>query len=229
MNYNNFGLIKISGAYFQDKEEELMNFLNKNRDKKLVFMVGGGNITRGRYVESKDRLLKDRMGILSTLINGVSLGEKMLSLSLNPYICAPICNEDVINPYNPMKIKELMQKNTHKIIVCGGLGWSGNISTDTAMVVRGLELSCSWVCKISEIGGVFEEDPNINPEAKLLNYLDYDQALKYDAYDKSAALIAKENNLPLVFAKLDNLSKMISDLENGKFNSINSTIIKNLI
>lgn len=225
MHLNDFGLIKISGAYFQDKEQELLDFLSINRNKNLIFMVGGGNITRGRYVKSQHRLLKDRIGILSTLINGIALAEQMERLQLNPYICAPICNEDIINPYNPLHIKSIA--TSRKIILCGGLGWCGNVSTDTAMVVRGLELSCAWVCKISEAGGVFEEDPKKNLDAKLITKLNYDQALQYEAYDKTAVLLSKENELPLIFAKLENLSRMLPDLECGIFKSIDSTIIMN--
>ncbi|QEK38647.1 amino acid kinase family protein [Candidatus Cytomitobacter primus] len=229
----NFGLIKISGSYFKEHIHELLSFIKSNHNQNIIFMVGGGNIMRGRSVKSDKRLFKDRIGIMSTLINGIDLADKISDLGFDSYIASPICNEDIINKYNPIKIRQLMQNSHNKIIICGGLGWCGNVSTDTAMVIRGLELSCNWVCKASTVGGVFDKDPSSNVGAKLLHSLDYEQAIKYDAYDKSAILIAQENNLPLIVANLTNLSKMLPMLNNNNLNDIdnkimnkNSTIIK---
>ncbi len=207
--FQGYGLVKISGSYFSEHIDSLMKFIQNNQKNKLILMVGGGNIVRGRDSDNSKRLLKDRMGILSTLINAIDLSDKISNLDIKTYITSPICNEDIINPYNPLKIKSMMKKNDIQIIICGGLGWCGNVSTDTAMVIRGLELSCSWVCKASVVGGVFDSDPNSNINAKLITNLYYEEAIKYDAYDKSAIFIAKENKLPMLMSNLDNLTYII--------------------
>ncbi len=218
--FSGCGLIKISGAYFNEHLKSLITFLDNNKNQNLVLMVGGGNIVRGRSFTNSKRLLKDRMGILSTLINAIDLADKLSELNIESYITSPICNEDVINQYNPIAIKRIINQNKIQVIVCGGLGWCGNVSTDTAMVIRGLELSCNWVCKASTVGGVFDDDPQHNSSAKLLNQLTYDDALQYNAYDKSAVLIAKENSLPLVVSSLSELTKALSN-QDGNFTIVN--------
>ena len=219
-----YGLIKISGAYFNQHLPTLINFIKETKNCNLIFMVGGGNIVRGRDFATEQRLFQDRMGILSTLINGVNLASIMNDIDLQTHIVSPICNEDIINSYDPYKIKQIMKtKSQEKIIICGGLGWCGNVSTDTAMVIRGIELSCSWVCKASAVGGVFDDDPAQNTNAKIINNMNYHDALKYKAYDKSAVAIAEENHMPLIVSSLQNMIEWVHNNTIPK--NINGTIV----
>ncbi|USO00526.1 MAG: hypothetical protein H6845_01770 [Alphaproteobacteria bacterium] len=217
------GLVKISGSYFSTYVNELEDFISTPLHG-VVLMSGGGNIVRGREFSYSNRLFKDRMGIMSTVINGISLAEKFDAVSRKVHLASPVCAEDIINKYDPYVIKNILSYD-HKtqVILCGGLGWCGNLSTDTAMVVRALELSCTWVCKVSNVGGVFNDDPAISKSAKMMQKLTYADAIQYKAYDAASIVLARENKLKLMVTSLPNLK---SHLIAGNFNSFCGTVIE---
>ncbi|QEK39198.1 hypothetical protein [Candidatus Nesciobacter abundans] len=221
------GLVKISGLYFtnqhegyglsknntQAPREELKEFIDNIPLGKLVFMVGGGNIRRGRDYKGVEKVFNDRIGVLSTVINALDLSSMFKAKSV---VYSPICKEDIIRPYDPLKIIDENEKSYS--ILAGGLGWCGNISTDTAMVIRALELGCNWACKISSSGGVFDKDPKFDKDAQLIKSISYDEAIEFGAFDKSAIAIAKENSLKLVMSSISELQKIISsDLKKENF------------
>jgi uridylate kinase len=195
-------LIKFSGDHFKNIKEIAKTILELQLSKSIAVMCGGGNIIRGGTIDGK-RGSNDRIGMLSTLINGLQLCD---------YLDGAGCvfgsiSTDMSKPYNIVEIKQAMEKGKIPILCCG-LG-CGFVSTDTGLVVRGLELECNFVVKVSKIPNIFSADPMIDPSAVPFSNLAYDEAIKLNAMDKSAICIAKSNKMPIIFTDLANVVKVV--------------------
>ena len=168
-------------------------------------MCGGGNLLRGRDASPELRATSDRIGMMSTIMNAISLQNNIRIAREN--ICSRIFSTielDVVSKYNIVEIRDCA-KNMF-VILAGGLG-CGFVSTDTALVVRGLELGCSEVIKVTKVGGVYDNDPKTNPSAKLLHKLTYSEALTKNAFDKCAIQLAMENTLPFCVMGINELAQ----------------------
>ncbi len=216
------GIIKISGSYFESNDDELESSLkiiiDQKFHEKIIFMVGGGNIVRGRSTtKGMQRTYMDRIGMLSTEINALRLSNLLYNLRNSSIIMSSHGSSDFVRKYN-VPILERYNKDGYSIILSGGLG-CGYISTDTALVIRALELECQWVAKICKVGGVFESDPRYDGSAKMIEELTYQKALQYDAYDKNAILYAQEHNLPFSIISLNAFVNKMLD-KNVQFTQI---------
>lgn len=206
-HYENI-LAKVSGDYFNDitKLSETIESC-KNFDSAII-MCGGGNIIRGKnnhqYI---GRSYADSIGMLSTEINGLSLLGIFDSLGIAAKLFCSNGNSQYANRYSIRACKESIYDNA--VILTSGLG-CGYISTDTALVVRALELDCIPI-KVTVVGGIFSEDPKQNPNASMYHSLSYNDALEKNLIDKSAIAIAKEHNVPLIVTDLSGYISLLSD------------------
>jgi uridylate kinase len=190
-------IIKISGEYFKGNND-LSDFVSKvNKKVQLIIMCGGGNIIRGR--DAKDgKIYADRMGMLSTAINAISLKSQIN----NTEIFSTIEN-DIMSKYNINAIEQRISQGIIPILA-GGLG-CGYISTDTALVVRGLELRCDCIIKVTRLGQVYDKNPDDYPDAIPLDKMSYDAAISSGMFDRSSICIAQENNIPFIVVSFENL------------------------
>ncbi len=196
---------KISGEYFSD-EYALKSLYQAAEQKSVILMAGGGNLVRGRDNNKHDKVYIDRIGMLSTMINCIRF--KMINPSIRIF---SNLQDDLSNKFNIDSILECV-KDGNLPILAGGLG-CGYISTDTAMVVRALELGCDTVIKVSKIGFVFDKDPKKYENAKPLYRLTYEDAIKYNAFDHTAIIIAKENRVNFMVIDLENFIQFLNNLD----------------
>jgi len=171
-------------------------------------MCGGGNLLRGRDSAPQVRVSSDRIGMMSTLVNSISL-QNTIRATDNKVVSRIFCTfeVDLASKYNLGEIERC--RNLELVILAGGLG-CGYMSTDTAMVVRGLELGCDEVIKLTQVGGVYDNDPRTNQNAKLLPNLSYSEALRKDAFDKCAIQLSMEHNLRFCVMGLSDLVDHLS-------------------
>lgn len=199
-------LAKISGEYFDNIHDYVPIIKDLMSHYRLIFMCGGGNWIRGRDSDPKYRAHNDRIGMMSTIANAIKLAHALNDHDIRSTVFSTI-QLDLTEPYNLNKIADNLDAGDLPILA-GGLG-CGYISTDTAMVVRGLELGCEMVLKLTKVGGVYDKDPKHALDAKIIHKMSYEEALTKNAFDKSAICIAMEHKLPFAVVDFANLANFL--------------------
>jgi len=218
-------LLKISGEALAGKQgfgidpdtvewvaEEIKTALGKYKVE-VALVIGGGNFMRGAQVSKQgiERTTADYMGMLSTVINALGFQDQMERKGLPTRVLSAIKMEQLCEQYIRRRAMRHIEKG-RVIIFAGGTG-NPYFSTDTAAVLRAIEINADVVMKATNVDGVYNKDPKKFSEAKFLNELSYEQALEDDikVMDDTAIALAKDNDLPIRVFKL---------LEKGNFEKV---------
>ena len=224
MIYNRI-LLKLSGeALLGDRSHGIdPNTINKySREIKSIVdlgvevsvVIGGGNIFRGLSGANNgiDRVQGDYMGMLATVINGLALQSSLEKIGLQTRLQTAINMEAIAEPYIKRKAVRHLEK---KRIVIFGAG-TGNpfFTTDSAAVLRAIEIEADVILKGTRVDGIYNDDPEINKNAIKFNELEYDEAISKNLkiMDSTAFTLSKENKLPIIvfdINKTGNLKKII--------------------
>ncbi|HET7379887.1 MAG TPA: UMP kinase [Gaiellales bacterium] len=166
----------------------------------LGLVVGGGNIVRGATASDKgmDRVSADYMGMLATVINALALQDILEKKGLDTRVMSAIRMEELAEPYIRRRAVRHLEKG-RTVIFAGGTG-NPYFSTDTAAVLRALEIESRVILKATNVDGVYTADPKKDPKAKFIAELTFQQALVkgYAVMDANAFGLCKENRLPIV-------------------------------
>ena len=172
---------------------------------RLGLVVGGGNIVRGAAASGYglDRVSADYMGMLATVINSLALQNVLESLDVQTRVLTAIRMESLAEPY----IRRRMMRHLEKgriVIFAGGTG-NPFFSTDTAAVLRALEMEADVVLKATNVDGVYTADPRTSPNATLLPELTFQDALVngYAVMDANAFGLCQANGLPIVVLNIN--------------------------
>lgn len=213
-------LIKFSGEFFDAKDtlsKSGQDFLKKLKEKNITSgycVVGGGNRMRGKNSEF-ERNASDKIGVLSTIMNGFILQEQMRIIGMNSKVFSHF--NDFGQKYDAKQAMHEYKQNKW-VILTSGLGNVGYISTDLSSVIKALELKVDMLVKVTKIDGVYDKDPS-EPNAKRLENISYERLLseKLEVMDLSAISIAYENKLKIGITSID---KFLEFLENPSVGSI---------
>jgi len=167
-------------------------------------VVGGGNFWRGRSGGSMDRTRADHMGMLATVMNALALADALESFYVKVRVQSAIVMQQIAEPYIRSRAVRHMEKGRVLIFGCG----TGNpfFSTDTAAALRAAEIDADIIFKASVVDGVYDSDPNTNPNAKKFDQITFTQVLSEGlaAMDSTAASMCKDNGIPVrVFSLRD--------------------------
>jgi uridylate kinase len=166
----------------------------------LSLVVGGGNIIRGATAsrEGLDRVSADYMGMLATVINALALQDVLEKVGVDTRVMTAVRMESVAEPYIRRRAIRHLEKGRLVIFAAG----TGNpfFSTDTAGVLRALEIEAQVILKATNVDGVYTEDPRKNPRATFIRELTYQEAIvkNYAVMDANAFGLCKANQLPIV-------------------------------
>jgi uridylate kinase len=166
----------------------------------LSLVVGGGNIIRGATAsrEGLDRVSADYMGMLATVINALALQDVLEKIGVDTRVMTAVRMESVAEPYIRRRAIRHLEKGRLVIFAAG----TGNpfFSTDTAGVLRALEIEAQVILKATNVDGVYTEDPRKNPGATFIRELTYQEAIvkNYAVMDANAFGLCKANQLPIV-------------------------------
>jgi len=178
--------------------EELL--LVHSRGLQLSLVVGGGNILRGTAAsrEGLDRVSADYMGMLATVINALAVQDILERKGVQTRVMTAIRMESLAEPYIRRRALRHMEKG-RLVIFAGGTG-NPYFSTDTAAVLRALEVEAEVILKGTNVEGIFTADPRKDPSARLLPELTFQDALVngYEVMDRSAFGLCQTNKLPIV-------------------------------
>ena len=223
MNYKRI-LLKLSGeALVGDKaggiDPEILikysNEIKKIYDKgvEIAIVIGGGNIYRGFNNEFKiDRVQGDYMGMLATLINGLALQNTLENIGIPTRLQSAINVNKVAEPY--IKRKALRHLDKKRIVIFSAGTGNPYFTTDSAAVLRAIEIEADVILKGTRVDGIYDSDPEKNNKAKKFHELKYDDAISKNLkiMDSTAFTLSKENKLPIIvfdINKTGNLKKII--------------------
>jgi uridylate kinase len=166
----------------------------------LGLVVGGGNIVRGAQASGQgmDRVSADYMGMLATVINALALQDILEKKGLDTRVMSAIRMEELAEPYIRRRAVRHLEKG-RVVIFAGGTG-NPYFSTDTAAVLRALEIEAQVILKATNVDGIYTADPKKDPKATFLAELTFQEALVngYAVMDANAFGLCKENRLPIV-------------------------------
>lgn len=181
----------------------------------IVIMVGGGNIVRGAQLAGGNlsRVTADYMGMLSTMVNGLALGDIFNGLGLPTRVLTAVKADQVADFYTPRRATSHLQKG--RVVIQTGGTARPYLTTDTAAVNLALELDCDAVCKITKVDGVYSKDPVTHTDAERFTHISFQKALEDPAIrvmDKAALGLAMECNKPVIVCDLEtpgNLRRLV--------------------
>jgi uridylate kinase len=177
-----------------------------NLGVEISIVVGGGNFWRGVKGEAggMDRATSDYMGMLATVINCMALQERLERLGLDTRLMTSIEMREVAEPYIRRKaIHHLKQK---RIVIFGAGSGNPYFSTDTTAALRAAEIGAQAILMAKKgTDGVYDSDPNLNPNAKKYTTLDYMEVIQKQlkVMDATATTLCMDNGIPLVVFDLD--------------------------
>jgi uridylate kinase len=166
----------------------------------LALVVGGGNIIRGATAsrEGLDRVSADYMGMLATVINALALQDVLEKIGVDTRVMTAIRMESLAEPYIRRRAIRHLEKGRLIIFAAG----TGNpfFSTDTAGVLRALEIEAEVILKATNVDGVYTGDPRMDAGATFIPELTYQEAIvkNYAVMDANAFGLCKANQLPIV-------------------------------
>jgi len=182
----------------------------------VALMVGAGNIFRWRDEgQGIDPAIAHYAGMLATMVNSLVIQNIFVQEWLPASVFSAIEMSRFIKPIN--KITAVAKLEQWEVVICAW--WSGNpfCSTDLWSVIRALEFDCDIMIKCTNVDGIYNSDPKINPQAIRYNHITYHDALAQElkVMDMSAFGMAKENNLTSLVCHIRDIAKFINGVEHG--------------
>jgi uridylate kinase len=163
-------------------------------------VIGGGNIMRGTQAsaEGMDRVSADYMGMLATIINALAMQDLLERKGVNTRVLTAIRMEAVAEPY--IRRRALRHLEKRRVVVFAGGTGNPYFSTDTAAVLRAVEIHADLLVKATKVEGIYSADPNRDPSAVFIPELSFHDVLTRDlkVMDAAAVSLCRENDLPIV-------------------------------
>ncbi len=218
-------LLKLSGeALMGDRQygidpkrlaeyaEDIKELVDRNVEVAIV--IGGGNIFRGVAGASNgmDRVQGDYMGMLATVINGLALQSALEDADVQTRLQTAIKIEAIAEPYIKRRATRHLEKG--RVVIFGSGTGNPYFTTDSAAVLRAIEINADVILKGTRVDGIYTEDPEKNPEATKYNNISFDDAIQkgLKVMDMTAFTLSQENNLPIIVFDMNtkgNLLKVV--------------------
>ena len=224
MKYNRI-LLKLSGEALLGKNsygidnDRLIVYADEIREihkqgVEIAIVIGGGNIFRGLSgsKDGIDRVQADYMGMLATVINGLALQNALESIDIPTRLQSAIKMESIAEPFIKRKATRHLEKGRVVIFASG----TGNpyFTTDSAAVLRAIEINADVILKGTRVDGIYSEDPEKNEEAIKFDDISFEETIRkgLKIMDTTAFTLSKENKLPIIVFDINtkgNLTKII--------------------
>ncbi len=170
----------------------------------LGIVIGGGNIVRGAIAskEGMDRVQADYMGMLATVINALAVQDLLETKGVDTRVMTAIRMEQIAEPYIRRRALRHIDKGRVVLFAAG----TGNpyFSTDTAAVLRAIEMESDVVIKATKVQGVYTADPAKDPDAEFIPNISFQEVVQRElaVMDAAAVALCKENRLPIIVLNL---------------------------
>ena len=181
----------------------------------VAIVIGGGNIFRGVAGASNgmDRVQGDHMGMLATVINGLALQSALEDADVPTRLQTAIKINEVAEPFIRRKAMRHLEKG--RVVIFGGGTGNPYFTTDSAAVLRAIEMEADVILKGTRVDGIYNADPEKNSDATKYDYISFDDVLSkgLKVMDTTAFTLSQENNLPIIVFDMNrkgNLLKVVS-------------------
>ncbi len=224
-------LLKLSGEALSAGADGILNFdtidevagkIKKCVDagSRFAIVVGGGNIWRGKTGTQITRTRSDHIGMLATVINSLAMATGLQNAGVDTVVMTAIPMQQIAEPYVIDKAKAYLDEGKTVIVACG----SGNpfFSTDTAAILRAVELEVDIAMFAKNIDGVYTADPKKDPTAVKLDEISYDDIIKKDlaVIDCTASAMGRENKMPVLLFGLNDPENICRAVNGEKLGTI---------
>lgn len=204
-------LLKLSGEALMGERQygidpktlaEYASEIKQIHDKgiEIAIVIGGGNIFRGVAGASNgmDRVQGDYMGMLATVINGMALQGALEDAGMPTRLQTALKIEAIAEPYIKRRATRHLEKG--RIVIFGAGTGNPYFTTDTAAVLRGIEVDCDVILKGTRVDGVYTADPEKDPNAIKFDKISFDDVLAkgLNVMDTTAFTLSQENKLPII-------------------------------
>ena len=204
-----FGIDPIILKRFADEVEKVYRM-----GVQVAIVIGGGNIFRGLSDEAKemDRVQADNMGMLATVINSLALQDALEKRAVHTRVMTAIEMNKIAEPFIRRRAIRHLEKG-RIVIFAGGTG-NPYFTTDTAAVLRAIEIEADAILKGTRVDGVYDSDPEKVKNALKFDHLSYMEVVQrgLKIMDTTAVTLSMDNKLPIVvfnFNIQDNLKRLI--------------------
>ncbi|MFT4943245.1 MAG: uridylate kinase [Candidatus Paceibacteria bacterium] len=181
----------------------------------VAIVIGGGNIFRGVAGASKgmDRVQGDHMGMLATVINGLALQGALEDEDIPTRLQSAIKINEVAEPFIKRKAVRHLEKG--RVVIFGGGTGNPYFTTDSAAVLRAIEINADVILKGTRVDGIYSSDPEKNADAVKFDFISFEDVLRkgLKVMDTTAFTLSQENELPIIVFDMNtrgNLMKVIS-------------------
>ena len=224
-------LLKLSGEALLGKNsygidnQRLLNYAKEIKELNLLgieiaIVIGGGNIYRGLAGAQNgiDRVQADYMGMLATVINGLALQNALESIDTPTRLQTAIKMESIAEPFIKRKATRHLEKG--RVVIFGSGTGNPYFTTDSAAVLRAIEINADVMLKGTRVDGIYNVDPETNKEAIKFDDISFEETIKkgLKIMDTTAFTLSKENKLPIIVFDINikgNLTKVVSGKKIG--------------
>lgn len=179
-------------------------------------VIGGGNFWRGRTSENIDRTKADQIGMLATVMNCIYVSEIFRAAGMKTNVLTPFACGSFTKLFSKDRANKYFEKNM-VVFMAGGTGHP-YFSTDTATVLRAIEIEADTIFLAKAIDGVYDSDPKLNPEAKKYDEISIQEVIdkKLAVMDMTASILCMENKMPMLVFGLNEKDSIVNTAH-GKF------------
>jgi uridylate kinase len=188
----------------------------------LGLVIGGGNIVRGAQLSrmGMDRVGADYMGMLGTVINALALQDVLEKRGMETRVMTAIRMEELAEPY--IRRRALRHLESQRVVIFAAGTGNPYFSTDTAAVLRAIQIKADVIIKATSVDGVYSADPKQDPTATLYETISYRDVMLEElrVMDQTAITLCKENRLPLIVLNINETGAVLRAVRGEKVGTL---------
>ena len=227
-------LLKISGEVLAGEKsfgidpnltQEIANKIKEihSQSIQIGIVIGGGNIFRGISVSAQgmDRVAADYLGMMATIMNSVALQSELEKIGCDTRVMSSLSITQLAEPYIRRRATRHLEKN-RIVIFAGGTG-NPYFTTDTAAVLRGLEINADVIIKGTKVDGIYSSDPVKDKNAIKYDALSFKEVIEKELkiMDMTAFTLCKENDMPIIVLDINDEKSLYNLI---KFNNVGTLV-----
>ena len=226
-------LLKLSGESLMGNKQfgidadRVMEYAGEIKDAietgvQVAVVIGGGNIFRGIQATANgiDRVQGDYMGMLATVINSMALQSGLEKIGVHTRLLSAIEMKEVAEPFIKRRAVRHLEKG--RVVIFGAGTGNPYFTTDTAAALRATEIEADVILKGTRVDGIYDSDPEKNPNAKKFESMKYSEALdkKLNVMDLTAFTLCQENHLPIIVFDMNKSGNLKRVLDGEKIGTV---------
>jgi len=217
---NAFGIVPEQAEAIAERVKAV-----RKMDVEVAIVIGAGNLWRGKQGLDRgmDRATADYMGMLATVMNAMALMDALERTGVYTRVQSAIEMRAVAEPYIRRRAIRHLEKG--RVVIFGAGTGNPFFSTDTAAALRAVEIDADVLIKATKVDGVYDADPEKDPNAKKFDTLSYIDVLnrRLEVMDSTAVSLCMDNNLPILVVNLWDPSALEKALRGGKVGTLVAT------